>query len=301
MWSQDKPDVIFIPSKTNTEEMFILKSNDKILNCKTSMRLFGYNCREVQPESHGLVHVDECLVFFHSEPQPLDNEWQKFTLKFEKMLGKYELPCEEKENWNEENIGDRVLQWMQDLKKDDYWPWFQESILDPFDPVHPRLEITIPFLVGRSTYLQKNPQIIIKSRNRELLVADIFDGKISVDVPENVAKLEEWNYPIYFYFQKPYTSIGFGMSLEVQNSSYFMIGRIRQGRLHGLVFTQGTFSNDPKGVCSSNSEESIGLIARYDNGKAVGKAWKGLMGNAWIHGTVDEDGNFSGKVLKNAI
>jgi len=261
------------------------------------MRLYGYNCREVQPESLGLVRIEDCLIYFDSEPQPLNEDWQKYTVKLEKVIGKHELPCVGKDHWNSENIGEKVLQWLQDLRQDDFWPWFQESILDPFEPVHPRLEVTIPFLVGRTTFLQRDPHVIIKSRKRELLVADIVDGKISVDVPENVAKLEEWNFPVYFYFTKPVTNFGFGMSTEIHNGTgtYFMIGRLKHGRLHGLVYTYGAFSNDPRGTCSSKIFNNFGLIVRYDNGKAVGKAWKGLLGKAWIHGKVDEDGNFNGK------
>jgi len=258
------------------------------MNCK-QVDVFGSWCRELQPENLDLIHFEECLVTIDPEPESLslDTEgWKKLSSKFESFPT---ISCGQNENWNGENIKESVLKWIQDLSHDDFWSWFKESSPEPFDPAKPRLEVTLPFLVGRSRFTE----IKIKSQNRILLTTQIIDGRISVDVPDEIAKLEEWTYPVFFQFSsKQNSNQGVFNFLE---KYYFLIGRLRHGQLHGLVFSHGAFTSDHRGICSNNIFENTGFIARYDKGLAVGKAWKGLMGGAWIHGTIDKDGNFNGK------
>ena len=77
-------------------------------------------------------------------------------------------------------------------------------------------------------------------------------------------------------------------------------GRLKSGKLHGLVIIRGRMTNDPRSVCFSTSFEGIGFVGYYEDGKPVGTAWKGLFGavgnGAWIYGEVDNQGAFTGEL-----
>ncbi len=292
VWTHDDPGLLFIESRINKEEMFILKSEGDILNCKSGSRLLAYMCRDVQPGSSELLQIDECSIFFDPEPKPLSNKWQKIDKNLQKKLPEsYEVPCENQEEWNRESIPERISSWMENLTKENFLPWFYESSPEPFDPVQPRLEVTIPNLMGRENFLVKNGQVRIKSIHRDLFVTEMVDGKISVNIPDRIAKLEEWQFPVFFYFSH---QIFQEMQIEKPVEKYFLVGRLRLGRLHGLTVRLGTLANDPKGYCSGSIFDGIGFIARYNNGVPEGNAWKGLLGGAWIQGKIDKNGYFNG-------
>ena len=74
-------------------------------------------------------------------------------------------------------------------------------------------------------------------------------------------------------------------------------GRLRHGRLNGLVTINGIVSNDPKTSCSKNVSPGLGFIGQLKDGIPVGVCWRGLLGGSWIFGKVNKDGLFSGKIF----
>jgi histone-lysine N-methyltransferase SETD7 len=52
---------------------------------------------------------------------------------------------------------------------------------------------------------------------------------------------------------------------------------------------------DRKSPCGSNiGYGSLSFIGRFSNGVAQGACWQGLVGGAWLHGVVDDFGDFTG-------
>ena len=74
----------------------------------------------------------------------------------------------------------------------------------------------------------------------------------------------------------------------------YMVGSLKNGKLHGLVQMYGKFTADPKGHCSSKLFDGLSYIGWFEEGKPTGPSWRSFVGNTYIYGNVDEDGEFTG-------
>jgi hypothetical protein len=73
-------------------------------------------------------------------------------------------------------------------------------------------------------------------------------------------------------------------------------GRLRRGKLHGLIAINGILSNDPKSYCQNEVVNGLGFVGHFKDGVPHGVCWRGLVGGAWIYGLVNEDGHFTGNL-----
>ena len=80
----------------------------------------------------------------------------------------------------------------------------------------------------------------------------------------------------------------------MENFYVIASGRLRRGRLHGLVVINGVLSNDPRSLCEKAVTIGLGFVGHFKDGVAVGPCWRELLGGAWIYGQVNEEGQFSG-------
>jgi hypothetical protein len=72
-------------------------------------------------------------------------------------------------------------------------------------------------------------------------------------------------------------------------------GRLKSGKLHGLVVVEGTLSNDPNSEhCTNTMFDGLGFVGQFENGTPTGVCWKELHGGSWIYGEVNTEGQFSG-------
>ena len=73
-------------------------------------------------------------------------------------------------------------------------------------------------------------------------------------------------------------------------------GRLQHGQLHGMVLVYGVLSNDPQSLCSTTFFPGLQFVGHYNQGQPRGICWKRLIGDSWIYGEVDSEGEFSGTI-----
>ena len=56
----------------------------------------------------------------------------------------------------------------------------------------------------------------------------------------------------------------------------------------------GKFTADPKGHCSSKLFSGLSYIGWFKEGKPTGPSWRSFIGDTYIYGTLDENGDFTG-------
>ncbi len=78
----------------------------------------------------------------------------------------------------------------------------------------------------------------------------------------------------------------------------YVLSRLRRGRLHGQVRGFGRVPSDPSSLCGAAVfPRGLGFVGRYEEGRAVGWAWRGLLGDSWVGGRVDPEGRFTGEEM----
>ena len=75
----------------------------------------------------------------------------------------------------------------------------------------------------------------------------------------------------------------------------YITGRLQHGRLHGPVRVFGQVTNDPRASCPQKFlNRDMAFIGHMNHGIPTGHCWRGLYGGSWVHGEVDEEGEFTG-------
>jgi hypothetical protein len=89
-----------------------------------------------------------------------------------------------------------------------------------------------------------------------------------------------------------------GYSLPDENGKMLMTvhGRLQHGQLHGMVLVYGILSNDPQSLCSRALFTGLEFVGHYNHGQPKGICWKRLIGESWIYGEVDSEGEFTGTI-----
>ena len=74
----------------------------------------------------------------------------------------------------------------------------------------------------------------------------------------------------------------------------YILGKLKNGKLHGLIQTYGILSRDPIGQCPGSIFKGLSAIGWFENGTPVGVSWRQLVGGSWLYGNVDGNGEFTG-------
>ena len=81
---------------------------------------------------------------------------------------------------------------------------------------------------------------------------------------------------------------------SIKQYDQYILGSFKNGKLHGLVQMYGRFTADPKGHCSSKLFGGLSYIGWFEDGKPTGPSWRSLVGETYIYGNVDKNGDFTG-------
>ena len=81
---------------------------------------------------------------------------------------------------------------------------------------------------------------------------------------------------------------------KMQRYDQYILGSIKNGKLHGLVQIYGVLTADPEGHCSSRVFKGLSFVGWFEEGKPVGPYWRALLGGTYLHGVVDVNGEFTG-------
>ena len=81
---------------------------------------------------------------------------------------------------------------------------------------------------------------------------------------------------------------------KVKKYDQYILGSLKNGKLHGLVQIYGKLTADPRGHCSSRSFEGLSFVGWFEEGKPAGPHWRALLGETYLYGVMDENGEFTG-------
>ena len=81
---------------------------------------------------------------------------------------------------------------------------------------------------------------------------------------------------------------------KMKRYDLYILGSIKNGKLHGLVQIYGKLTADPEGHCSSRLFKGLSFVGWFEEGKPVGPYWRALLGGTYLYGVVDENGEFTG-------
>eukprot|EP00095_Tigriopus_kingsejongensis_P003382 maker-scaffold153_size302544-snap-gene-2.26 protein:Tk03382 transcript:maker-scaffold153_size302544-snap-gene-2.26-mRNA-1 annotation:"hypothetical protein BRAFLDRAFT_120570" len=203
--------------------------------------------------------------------------------------------------WSGENVRESTEEWIKVMESTDEDPFWTESVVgDALDPENPRIEVELPHLSNRIG-LESLPVTII-SDGHLLLTTMMINGSIKVELSPTSWKKQRalWENPLTFELKTSILSrYSRGLGPFSTGSSdalqFAVLGRLLNGRLHGPVRAFGSIPSDPKHRCSSKVRGgALSFVGYYSNGKPTGLAWRGLVGGSWIHGEVDDNGEFTG-------
>ena len=81
---------------------------------------------------------------------------------------------------------------------------------------------------------------------------------------------------------------------KMKKYDQFILGSLKNGKLHGLVQIYGKLTADPEGHCASKSFKGLSFVGWFEEGKPAGPYWRALLGGTYLYGVVDENGEFTG-------
>ena len=81
---------------------------------------------------------------------------------------------------------------------------------------------------------------------------------------------------------------------KMKKYDQYILGSLKNGKLHGLVQIYGKLTADPEGHCSSRLFKGLSFVGWFEEGKPVGPYWRELLGGTYLYGVVDENGEFTG-------
>ena len=81
---------------------------------------------------------------------------------------------------------------------------------------------------------------------------------------------------------------------KMKRYDQYILGSIKNGKLHGLVQIYGKLTADPEGHCSSRLFKGLSFVGWFEEGKPAGPYWRALLGETYLYGVVDENGEFTG-------
>ena len=199
---------------------------------------------------------------------------------------------------NSEDKKTALIKWMNILGSRYYDPqWYDITKADSIDPKE--REINLKFNWFSPCF--NLHYTIINQKGLRLMDGIMINGEIKIKLDED-ANIANWNGPLEVYISKEemqykdsaLTITRSGMADLFENALMIRF-RLKQGKMSGLVIMHGKVANEPHLTCNTKCRHSgVGYIGHFEGGKPIGTAWRGLMGNGWIYGEVDHNGDHTG-------
>ena len=255
----------------------ITKSMEEIFNClqvdaklfvkcfKIDSNIFQMKGCKIEWNSHQLEIPKETI-------QILIDPWGEMTFHSETKIPPH---CIESSNlsihFSIENwvnlIGDRNM----------FWHQFTTSF-EPIDPKNPQIDVIIYDLRNRPGYNENVTATIRTLHGYKLFEGPLINGRLTGKVDHQLV-----NHP------------GWKTRLNIQiGTEYFVRGKLKNGKLHGIVQNYGILSRNHEGRCSNIITPGLSFVGYFENGSPTGPCWRRLIGGSWLYGNLGENHEFTG-------
>ena len=234
-----------------------------------------------------------------SENTITQNECQKDCVGNDLPKKRFQKELFECEKNPKLSIRQSLESWIKNLENPNS-SWFQESNHEPFDYTNPILEITYLPITNNPYFIKMN--VIIESKDGHKLYRGVMEnGHLKDTIEDNLKSHPGWQGLLTIKLIHP-DSVPKSPNAEHEEDDededkageMYILGKLKNGKLHGLVQTYGILSRDPIGQCPGSIFKGLSFIGWLENGTPVGVSWRQLVGGSWLYGKVDENGEFSG-------
>ena len=289
--------VFEISSQSNRERLIFTTGNGIFHSCKSYDSNYLHDCHNFKKTD---ITLDKHGISFQDKVEVGSVKYQlnvKKNLKFNPEVDVLPTSCpDQSTKFEADNIRENVERWLKTLSHPENDPfWMVAPSPEPLNQLNPIIDIQLQTLKGRNGF--ENVPIEIWSTRKRLFKGELHDGRLYGKV-ESETDPTHWSAPLHFYFS-------LGKILRDENVPQFInhdkeeaadvVGRLKNGKLHGPVRMFFKVSNDPKNFCGGKIfNQELSFVGHMADGIPSGYCWKGLLGGAWIHGKVNEQGEFTG-------
>ena len=287
---------------TNSKDtrVILTKNFDKFINCEPISHLVMKDCFL---DTVSKITIENCYPSTIDLPNKNNNAENKFL--FEIANNKSFYPSREdpykvcREETKSENIRNSIENWMANMSNPKMNPFWMINYPDinPIDLSNPKVDLSFPHLRGHLFDKQLNLSII-NDANDVLFKGKVINGRLKGTIDPKMRDPKLWRGTLRLVSSVQTGAVSSGkkiLNFHLDVELVHAVFQLKNGKFHGYVRMFGQTTVDPKGLCSHYVWERVfGFVGRYDEGKAVGVAWRGLFGGSWLHGKVDENGEFTG-------
>lgn len=197
-------------------------------------------------------------------------------------------------DWSTKDIPAQVKNWLTKMESQD--ALWQESTDQPFkDLENPEISYEV------SEYLRRNisvedVNVMLPFNDNLKAIPEILasgkwnNGRVTIQMSPSSASDQKWRRMLLFN-GKIKTK---GALVSYLTLDFAMLARLRKGRPHGIIRRYGRLVTDPRHVCHNKLFKGLSFIGRYQDGQAVGFAWRIVIGGGFIYGRVDGMGQLTG-------
>lgn len=318
--SLDDREILWRRPNETIHKSFVFRSEDRnrVIIIANDFKGPIYNCMNMSPFFYQSSHFDDCHMverkilikgcdcnpmiddeYFRSNSSESSSSF-KYNLIFDKIHKQTDPlypSCKSQDDFNNQNIRSSIEWWIMQMSVRNMDPfWFHSYSPQPFkDASNPFLDIQLGYFAGRELF--KNNQITIFASEVKLHQGFMKNGRITANITtENISL---WYNTLKIVVDIASTirngrESNTHFQVETNEKSIIIWGKLKDGKLNGMVRIIGTIPNDPQDNCEDNISRRLGFIGHFQNGIPTGYCWKGLLGGSFIYGKVDEKGEFSG-------
>ena len=301
-WKIDEENSVTIFGCSQNVRCIIMTNDnyDNLKSCILVTRNFFVNCFSIKndiPE----IELNNCTLDFAT---PKKNAQTYDCSNCVNMIITPEKSIEKSKMQSNLDCPETLSSWLNGVQNPNlFWYHFNENY-EPLNLENPEIEIEIGYLQGRDDWGSKSVFIKSPTDNLILFKGNMQDGKLKGKVDKELANHPAWRSRLTIVItdiqqfetyvkEGPLSQLGGLRSRELGHEMYIR-GSFKNGKLHGLVQMYGKFTADPKGHCSSKLFSGLSYIGWFEEGKATGPSWRSFVGDTYIYGNLDENGDFTG-------
>ena len=285
------------PQSSSESRVHLTKDFAQVFSCEKEESYLFRNCFE---STNLKSEIQKCNIVLEDKTEKPSNPSVLFSwnLKTGETIKNNVNPYEDTPDvWMIDNVFEVLNQWINSMGSDNDPSWKEYSSgHDRIDPRDPKITLDVPEFRDRhietSVNFTTGPGAggIINN----LLMGNWKNAEITANVPRDQVSDPEWRKLIKIRYDAGL--VGGGSKIEVPETESFTgtVGRLKNGKLHGITRRFGRIITDPQDLCGNRIFPGVSYIGRFDEGLPVGPQWRIVIGSGYIYGSVNAKGDFTG-------
>ena len=279
-----------VSTTTTRKENRILYSKDfkSIISCELDEPGVMKHCFETDKLTLKVegcnINVDDLNV---KVPQDFDGGFKWNLQNDEKHKATDEPYAKWASEWTADNVAANLKKWLLEMNDHTKNPFWTETFDDMPALKEDQTEVTIkvPEQIGRHLVNNKGVPINATTFDQSEVLGEVTydNGVYSIEPYPSDSWKSTLRIPLTFE------------QIKISNENFFgVIGKVRNGKMHGNVRRFGQFVTVMDRFCLNKIFAGLGYVGRFEQGVPVGPQWRVVVGFGVIYGHVDEHGEMTG-------